>query len=344
GRVVVVAPIDDSPAMKAGILAGDVITRIDGKPIKDMTVEKIASMIRGLPKSAVTLQIGREGFTEPIEFRLERAPVKIASVEYGIMEGGAIGYLKIKNFGSETGRDAAKAMKLFKKKGVKKVIIDVRNNPGGLLSGAVEVSELLLDREKTIVSTRGKKGSGSAEVYKSKSEPLYRGALAVLVNNGTASAAEILAAAVRDNGRGSLIGEKTFGKGSVQKSFNLDDDIGVYITVARYYTPSGEMIHKKGIEPDRKVTVEKFSESDMKGLKAVREGNLMEHFSKGGIAYTIESRESFRAFLAGKGVTLSEKTGNFILKDWINRFKKKPLYDLEFDSQLNEAVKYIGGR
>lgn len=343
GRVIVVAPIEDSPAIKAGIAPGDVITRIDGKVIKEMTVEKIASMIRGLPKSTVRLQISREGFTEPIEFTLERAPVKIASVKYGIIGKDAIGYIRIKNFGSDTGRDAAKAMKYFNKRGVKKAIIDVRNNPGGLLTGAVEVSELILDRGKTIVSTRGREGSGNVEEYKSRSEPLYRGSLAVLVNHGTASAAEILAGAVRDNERGVLMGERTFGKGSVQKSFNLEDNIGVSITVARYYTPSGELIHKKGIAPDREVPAEKFSEADMKGLKIIRERKLMEAFVARDTVYDGASRKSFRAFLADKGVRLSDRTADFILKDWINRVKTRPLYDLEFDTQLNEAVRHLGG-
>lgn len=343
GRVVVVAPIEDSPAIRAGIAPGDVITHIDDKAIKGKSVEEIASMIRGLPKSTVRLQISREGFAEPIEFTLERAPVKIASVEYGIIEKGSIGYLRIKNFGSDTGRDAAKAMKYFSKQGVKKAIIDVRNNPGGLLTGAVEVSELVLDRGRTIVSTRGREGSGIVEEYKSRSEPVYRGALAVLVNNGTASAAEILAGAVRDNERGVLLGEKTFGKGSVQKSFNLEDDIGVSITVARYYTPSGELIHKKGITPERVVPSERFSEDDMKGLKAIREKNLMDAFVAKDTVYDGASRSAFRAFLAEKGVRLSGRTADFVLKDWINRAKKKPLYDLEFDTQLSEAVRHLGG-
>ena len=277
------------------------------------------------------------------ELILERAPVKIASVEYGVMGNHTLGYIRIKNFGADTGRDAAKAMKLFNERGVKKAIIDVRNNPGGLLTGAVEVSELVLDRGKTIVSTRGKEGSGNVEAYRSRSEPLYRGSLAVLVNNGTASAAEILAGAVRDNGRGILLGEKTFGKGSVQKSFNLEDDIGVSITVARYYTPSGELIHKKGIAPDREVPAEKFSEEDMKGLKALREKKLMDDFASRDTAYDDETRTSFRAFLTERGVRLSERTADFVLKDWINRYRKKPLYDLEFDIQLNEAVRHLGG-
>jgi carboxyl-terminal processing protease len=309
-----------------------------------MKLEKIVKLIRGLPKSTVKLQIKREGYDEPLDFELERAPVKITSVDYDIIKDRNIGYLKIKNFGAETTRDVTKALKAFNAKGITKIVIDVRNNPGGLLNSSIEISELLLDRGKTIVSTRGKEGSGRVQVFKSQSEPLYRGALIMLVNNGSASASEILSGAIRDNGRGKLLGVKTFGKGSVQKSFNLDDDIGVAITVAKYYTPSGEMIHKKGIRPDYEVQLDKLSEGDMKNMKAVRDKKLMDQFVKKDTEYTSQTRNAFREFLAKNGVALTEKTANYILKDWMFRFKKKPLFDLEFDTQLNEAIRHISGK
>ncbi len=343
GRVVVVTPIDDSPAMRAGILSGDVITKIDDKPVNGMKMEKIVSLIRGLPKSTVKIQIHREGFEEPFEFDLERAPVKITSVEYDIIKGKNVGYLKIKNFGSETTRDVTRALKAFKEKKIDRIIIDVRNNPGGLLQSSIEISELLLDRGKTIVSTRGKEGSGRVEVFRSQSEPIYRGSLLVLVNNGSASASEILSGAIRDNGRGKLLGEKTFGKGSVQKSFNLDDDVGVAITVAKYYTPSGELIHKKGIKPDIAVDQEKLSENDMKSMKAVKDRKLLEQFARKDMDYTPETQAAFRRLLAGSGITLSEKAANYMLKDRLLKFRKKPLFDLEFDNQLDRAVSQISG-
>ncbi len=343
GQVIVVTPIDDSPAMKAGILSGDVITTIDGKAVKGMKLEKIVNLIRGLPKSTVKLQVRREGFDEPMNFELERAPVKITSVEYDVIKERNIGYLRLKNFGSETTRDVTRALKFFNAGGIKKIVVDVRNNPGGLLSSSIEISELLLERGKTIVSTRGKEGSGRVQVYKSQSEPIYRGALIMLVNNGSASASEILSGAIRDNGRGKLLGVKTFGKGSVQKSFNLDDDIGVAITVAKYYTPSGELIHKKGIKPDYEVPLEKLSESEMKNLKVVRDRKILEQFVRKDTEYTEETKASFRAALARDGVILPDKTANYMLKDWIYRSRKKPLYDLEFDLQLNEAIRHLSG-
>jgi carboxyl-terminal processing protease len=344
GQVVVVTPIEDSPAMKAGIISGDIIASIDGKTIKGMKLEKIVKLIRGLPKSSVKLQVKREGYDGPLDFELERAPVKITSVDFDIIKEKDIGYIKIKNFGSETTRDVTKALKFINSKGVSKIVIDVRNNPGGLLNSSIEISELLLEKGKTVVSTRGKEGSGRVQVFKSQSEPLYRGALIVLVNNGSASASEILSGAIRDNGRGKLLGVKTFGKGSVQKSFNLDDDIGVAITVAKYYTPSGELIHKKGIKPDYEVPMDKLSENDMKNMKIVREKKLLDQFVKKNTEYTAETRDSFSQYLVKNDVTLNSRTANYILKDWIYRFKKKQLYDLEFDTQLNEAIKHISGK
>jgi len=343
GRVVVVTPIEDSPAMKAGVLPGDIITTIDGTAVRGMKLEKIVKLIRGLPKSTVKLQVKRDGYDDLVDFELERAPVKIISVDYDIIKEKNIGYLRIKNFGSETTRDVTKALKYFGTRGVKKIILDVRNNPGGLLNASIEISELLLDRGRTIVSTRGKEGSGRVQVFKSQSEPIYRGSLIVLVNNGSASASEILSGAIRDNGRGKLLGVKTFGKGSVQKSFNLDDDIGVAITVAKYYTPSGELIHKKGIRPDFEVPIEKLSEGEIKNLKIIRDRKILEQFVKKDTDYNAETRASFRQLLAQNGVTLPDKTAHFVLKDWIYRFRKKPLYDLEFDLQLNEAIRHIGG-
>jgi carboxyl-terminal processing protease len=269
--------------------------------------------------------------------------VKITSVEYDVIKDTSIGYLKIKNFGSETTRDVTKALKAFNEKKINRVIIDVRNNPGGLLQSSIEISELILDRGKTIVSTRGKEGSGRVEVFKSQNEPIYRGILLVLVNNGSASASEILSGAIRDNGRGKLMGEKTFGKGSVQKSFNLDDDVGVAITVAKYYTPSGELIHKKGIKPDIAVEQERLSESDMKNMKAVKDRKLLDTFARKDTEYTAETKQAFRRYLSENGITLSEKAAYFMLKDRIIRFKKKPLYDLEFDNQLTQAVRQISG-
>jgi carboxyl-terminal processing protease len=328
----------------AGIMPGDVITRINGKPVKGVGLEKIEKMIRGLPKSSVKLQISREGYGEPLEFELERAPVKIKSVEYGMIDGGEIGYLRIKNFGSDTARDTATALSFFNDKGARRIVLDLRNNPGGLLTSSVEVSELFLDKGNTIVSTRGREGSGRVQVFKSQGKPLFKGRLIVLVNGGTASAAEILSAAVRDNGRGKLLGVKTFGKGSVQKTFNLDDDVGVAITVARYYTPSGEMIHKKGLTPDYVVPQDRHSAADMAGLKIVRDKRLLEGFATHDTEYTTQSKEAFQKYLTQHGVTLSGKAADFILKEWIYRSRKRPLYDLEFDNQLNEAIKYISAK
>lgn len=343
GRAVVVTPIDGSPAMKAGVQPGDVITHIDGKEIKGMKIDNIIKMIRGIAGTTVSLRIKREGFEEPLEFLLERVPVKIASVESAVIQEYRIGYLRIKNFGNDTSRDVASALKSFNDAKIGSLVIDLRNNPGGLFSSAVETAELFLDRNSVVVSTRGREGSGRVETFKTKNDPLYRGRVIVLVNNGSASASEILAAALRDNNRAKLLGVKTFGKGSVQKTFNLDENIGIAITVARYYTPAGEMIHKKGIAPDYEVEQERFSESDMKGIRALHEKKLLERFAVKQTKYTQETRESFHRYLEEHQVVLSPHAADFVLKEWLYRHGKRPVYDLEFDRQLNEAVKRMRG-
>jgi len=338
GSIVVITPLDDSPAMRAGIMAGDIISKVDGKPIKDKSLSDIVKMIKGVPGSTVKMDIKREGHEELISFEVKRASIKIKSVEYTIIEKAGTGYLKIKNFGSDTSGDVSKALAFFNEKGIDRLIIDLRYNPGGLLSSSIEISDLFLGKDKVIVSTRGRKGNGDEKVYRSTGDPLYTGKLVLLVNRGSASASEILSGAIRDNRRGVLIGEKTFGKGSVQKSYNLDRDVGVAITIARYYTPSGELIHKKGIKPDKKVEPDRFSESDYKKMREIESRKLLDSFVKRGMVYNEETRKGFHEFLGKHKLQLSEKAEHFMLKRRLYRYRKRPLYDMEFDSQLSAAV------
>ncbi len=340
-EIVVITPIEDSPAMKAGIQTGDVIVKVDGKPIKNLKLDDVIGMIKGLPKTHVTLSVRRHGFKDFIDFEMERGPIKIKSVEFGIIKENSIGYLRIKNFGSETSGDVIKALKSFNAAKVDKVIIDLRNNPGGLLSSSIEIAELFLEKGKVIVSTRGREGAEKEKVYRAENKPIYTGRLMVLVNNGSASASEILAGAIRDNKRGKLVGLKTFGKGSVQKSFNLGDEIGVAITVARYYTPSGETIHKKGIMPDQVVEIEQLSQGDWQSIRDIEKKKLVEQFLKKEAVYNEATKKTFRDFIKSHGITLSVHAADFALKNGIYRYKKRPLYDLEFDNQLVESVKRL---
>jgi carboxyl-terminal processing protease len=337
-EIVVISPIDDSPAMRAGVKAGDVIVQVDDMVVKGKKLAEIVNLIKGKPKSKVSLHVKREGFDGLLNFDMDRAPIKIKSVDYSLIAGKGIGYIKVKNFGSETANDVAEALKSLKKEAAKKFIVDLRYNPGGLLNAAVEMSGLFLDKGKVIVSTRGRQGKGNDRVYTSENNPLSSDELVVLVNRGSASASEIFAGAIRDNKRGKLLGEKTFGKGSVQKTFQLDENVGVAITIAKYYTPSGEMIHKKGIMPDIVVEQDKMSKEDRDAMNVINRDKLVEKYGHNAKDYSDQNRQAFRDYLKKNNVAVSDRLSDMLLKDNIYRYQKRPVYDLEFDDQLVSAI------
>ncbi len=324
--------------MRAGILSGDVITYVNGKTIRGKKMIEVIKKIKGLPGSTVKLTIRREGFDEKLDFDVARAPIKLKSVEGTII--GDVGYIKIKNFGSETAEDVRINLMKFNKKNIDKVVLDLRYNPGGLLTAAISISDYILEKGKRIVSTKGRDGIDERISF-SKNDAVYKGKLIALVNKGSASASEILSGAIRDNKRGKLLGEKTFGKGSVQQTFSLDRETSVAITIAKYYTPSGEMIHKKGIKPHFKISQEKMSEKDMKNLKILRKDKLLKSFVTKSMVYSEKSKNDFKEILDKKKIIMSDETRNYILKSRIQRYKKRKLYDLEFDKQLVVALKKI---
>ena len=343
-KIVVISPIEDSPAMKSGIQSGDVITMIDQTDTKGKNLSEIVKMIRGKPKSKVLLRIRRAGFAELLDFELERLPIKIKNVDSSMIASTNIGYLKIKNFDTKTAQDTADALKSLRKEGAVKYIIDLRHNPGGLLTSAIELSGLFLDKGKVIVLTRGRDGVENQRTFTSENAPVTTNELIVLVNKGSASASEIFAGAIRDNKRGKLLGEKTFGKGSVQKTYQLDDNIGVAITVARYFAPSGEMIHKKGITPDYLIEQEKLTPQDIEAIRNINRDKLTEKFVGSGKEYkeyNDETKKAFRAFLKDNKIEISSRAADSLLKERLSIYKKRPVYDLEFDNQLAGAVKML---
>ena len=341
GRIVVISPIEGTPAMRAGIQAGDTIIKVNGTEIKDRDLSEIVKMIRGKPNTTVTLSVYREGFDELIDIEIERAPIKIETVKYDIMKDTNTGYLKVTVFSEDTPNDIRKALKEFKEKNVKKLVVDLRWNPGGLLDGAIGISDMFLEQGKEIVSTRGREGTGSIKEFKAESAPLYNGEMIVIVNRGSASASEIFSGAMRDNKRAKLLGEKTFGKGSVQKFFNLNENVGVSLTIARYYTPSGVSIHGKGIEPDYEVESDKISSDEQKEINKMSKKKLLEKFTETHNTYNDKTRQQFYEFIKKNNIELSHKTADYVLKNEIQGYSKRPLYDLEFDRQLREAVKII---
>ena len=341
GEIVVVSPIDNSPALRAGIETGDIITRVNSEIIKDKNLDDIIKSIKGLPGTKVNISIKREGFKDEISYDIERAHIKIDSTEFAKIDGEAIGFLKIKTFSNDTTQDVKKALDYFNKNKIDKLIIDLRFNPGGLLPTAIEISDFFLEKELTIVSTKGRADSGKEHFFKAQSGPIYKGKIIVLVNKGSASASEILSGALRDNNKAMLLGEKTFGKASVQQTYNLDKDAGFALTVARYYTPSGAMIHDKGIKPDYEVKPADFPENETEEIKKISKDKLLNEFVSIKTVYNEKTKSEFKNFLQSRNIKISDVSADFLLKREIGKYHKSQIYDLEFDNQLTAAIEKL---
>jgi carboxyl-terminal processing protease len=261
GILTVVTPIEGTPASKAGILAGDLIVKIDGEPTKSLTLMESVKRLRGPKGTKVTITIMREGFAKPKDVPLTRDVIPIRSIRYEVMEN-QYGYIRLSHFQEKTDSEFAKALKAVEtdsKGPLKGLILDLRNNPGGLLDQAVKVADRFID-SGVIVSIDGRREEQKMKFYAHAPGTMTRYPLVVLINHGSASGAEIVAGAIQDTNRGLLVGTQTFGKGSVQTIFPLKDGSGLRLTTAKYYTPNGRSIHNKGIAPDILVEVPKPEE------------------------------------------------------------------------------------
>ena len=250
-KLTVIAPLEDTPAFKAGILAKDVITKINGKSTEGMDTSEAVTLIRGEPGSQVKLTISRSG-QKPRDYLITRAKIEIHPVDYSVKQtpAGKTGYIRLKQFSANASKEMREAIRDLEKKNVDGYVLDLRNNPGGLLFSSIEIARMWL-KDGTIVSTVDRKGVVEKEAASGRS--LTEKPLVVLVDKGSASASEILSGALQDNKRAVLVGSKTFGKGLVQSVRPLDDGSGVAVTIAKYLTPSGADINKAGIKPDIKV-------------------------------------------------------------------------------------------
>jgi len=273
----VVAPIEDTPAFRAGIQSGDQIWRINGKTTKDMTLMDAVKLMRGPQGTQVTIAIMRSGFTEPLDITLTRAIIPIRSVRFRMLEEG-YGYIKINQFIDKTHPDMKTALdRLESKEGtLKGLILDLRNDPGGLLEQAVKVADEFLE-SGLIVYTEGRVEGQKMRFHAQKKEKEHNYPIIVLVNAGSASASEIVAGALQDHGRAVILGSQTFGKGSVQTIIPLEDGSAVRLTTARYYTPNGRSIQAQGITPD--IIIADFNPESRRGgpQRALREKDLEHH-------------------------------------------------------------------
>src|SRR5713226_2884789 len=245
----VVSPIDATPAHRAGLLAGDRIVKIDGLATKDMQLADAVKKMRGKPGTKLTISIVREGWTEPKDFEIQREQIRVHSVRTQDL-GGGIEYVKLRQFQEQTAHDIDQALEKFAKDGMKALVLDLRNNPGGLLTSAVEVTEKFVEDGKLVVYTEGRVRNQNMRFSAHAKKAFSTIPMVVLVNQGSASASEIVAGALQDYGRAIVVGVQTFGKGSVQTIIPLSDGSGLRLTTAKYFTPKGRSIHGKGITPD----------------------------------------------------------------------------------------------
>jgi len=277
GFIKVVAPIDDTPAEKAGLKSGDVITRLDGTPVKGMSLNDAVKHMRGKPDTDIRLTVIREGESKPLEFVITRAVIKITSVKGQMIEPG-YAYVRLSQFQAGTADSLRRKLSKLKEEAsgeLKGLILDLRNNPGGVLNGAIAVSDMFISNG-LIVSTRGRLEDSTVEYTATPNDYLKNSPMVVLVNGGSASASEIVAGALQDHGRAIILGTKTFGKGSVQTILPIDNGAALKITTARYYTPSGRSIQETGIIPDVVTEDLEFKKKEVVADR-LREANLQGH-------------------------------------------------------------------
>jgi carboxyl-terminal processing protease len=280
GFVKVVSPIEDTPAARAGLKSGDLVIRLDDKAVKGMTLNEAVRTMRGRPGTDIVLTVVREGQSKPLKFTLTRAVIKIQSVKNKLLEPG-YGYVRITQFqaGTDKGlKDALRKLEGENKGALKGLVLDLRNNPGGVLNGAVAVSDAFLDKG-LIVYTEGRVAD-SRQKYNATPGDLANGApIVVLVNGGSASASEIVAGALQDHKRAVVLGTKTFGKGSVQTIVPVSGGAALKLTTARYYTPNGRSIQASGIEPDIVAEEAKLTKSE--AGERIKEADLLRHLENG---------------------------------------------------------------
>jgi carboxyl-terminal processing protease len=263
-RIVVIAPIDGTPAARAGIKARDVIVQVDGKPTKNLTLDQVANLLRGRKGSKVTLLMERD--KKEFDVDLQRDRIEIDPVVAAVKQdkGFKVGYARLSTFNANAVDKMRKAIQEEKDKGVDGYIMDLRANPGGLLTAGIDIARLWLDKDQVIIKTVSRQGT--QDVVRSDRSSLTNKPLVILVDGGTASASEILSGALQDNKRATLVGAKTFGKGLIQQVYTLnnsdDTGIGIAVSIAKYQTPSGADIHKKGIKPDVPVELSKNFTAD----------------------------------------------------------------------------------
>ena len=338
GVLTVVSPIEETPAFKVGIKAGDKIIKIEEESTLDMTLQDAVTRLRGETGSPVTITIFRDSFKAPKEFTIVRAIIKVRSVVHKLYKKD-IGYIKIRSFSKNTSLDLDKALDELEKKEISKLILDLRNNPGGLLNQAVEVTDRFLNRENLIVYTKGRSDAQNMRFTSHDKVAGVSYPLIILVNSGSASASEIVAGALQDLNRAIILGTPTFGKGSVQTIIPLSDGSALRLTTARYYTPSGRVIQENGIEPDiiiERKTPEELEEDDEKEKEPEEKTRLRRFLREKDLKKHLKGKSSIGDVVKEENEEESQVEKEEAEEASINE-------DLVKDNQLQHAVSLLSG-
>ncbi|MCH3917665.1 MAG: S41 family peptidase [Spirochaetia bacterium] len=336
----ITSPFPGGPTERAGLRAGDLIGEIDGKPVDDLTANEASKQLRGKAGTKVELTIWRG--EKSFKVTVTRAVVKTPTVEKAVIHGH-IGYLIINQFTSQTSQQATEALKDILEENIDALVIDLRNNGGGDVQSCKDIADLFLDH-KLIMSERynGKVSKEPSEIYSGKGVTVPRDLpVVILVNGGTASASEILTGALRDNGRATVIGSKTFGKGIEQQVLPFNGGY-LQVTIAHYYTPSGKDIHKKGIQPDIEVPEKDYDEKQLQAMMDLRNDNVLSDFIKENSDYTKENIEKF-AKLHADSVLDHDTLCLLIRNEYLYEmdYSDRPVYDLDYDPVLIKAVDFL---
>ena len=304
-RIVVISAVADTPSDRAGIRRGDELVKIDGERIdKTASMDNIVAKLRGKPKTKVSVGFFRPGTKSDFEVTLVRELIKFESVRNTEMLPDGVGYLQITQFTERTGDEFIKALNHLGDQGMQSLILDLRNNPGGVLDAAVAVAEPFFKKGDLIVYTQGRRAKDKDEYRAESNDPPLDIPTVVLINSGSASAAEIVAGALKDTGKAVIVGERSFGKGSVQSVFKLNNGEGMRLTTARYYTPSGVTLHEKGVEPHVEIVMSPDEDQNIRLQRARRDVDDPAAFKERfGIA-PVEDRQLNAAIDILKGIRL----------------------------------------
>ncbi|HOQ94342.1 MAG TPA: S41 family peptidase [Sphaerochaeta sp.] len=338
--ITIVSPFPGSPAQRAGLLAGDLISHIDGEEVDALNSYEASSKLKGDPNTSVTVTVYRSGTS--FDLTLVRERITTPTVDSGVIEGD-IGYIILSEFSPQTGTQLLEHVRNLQEQGIVGLIIDERNNSGGAVDGALQSANIFLDEGAKIVTIQARKGTKRDQRYLATGKAIFPSDLPVviLINGGSASSAEIFAAAMQQNGRATLIGSKTFGKGIVQDVFRFGEGFA-QVTTAHYYTPEGENIHEKGIEPDIAVDDIKIEDEEIGAYEQLMKEKLVSTYVKENPEPSEENIRRFGATYAERGIS-ADVLNLLVRNEYLAKmeYEKRPIADATFDAQLKRAVQFI---